>query len=193
MTKTRGLLIVISGPSSVGKDTLIKRLLELDRNLRKTVSYTTRRPRHGEIDGVDYLYVRRDDLESKVLEGQVLEHAEYDGNLYATSADQVNEHLSAGYDTILKIDVQGAEQVRRRFPDALFSFIAPPSMDELVRRQTQRNTETPQDMTARRLIAEREMAYASRYDHVVVNDDLERAVTEVLAIIREARERQHQT
>jgi guanylate kinase len=186
----RGLLIVISGPSGVGKDTVIKRLLELDPKLRKTVSYTTRSRRKGEVEGMDYLYVSRKDLESRILEGQTLEHAEYDGNLYATSAAQVDERLNDGYDTILKIDVQGAEQVRLQFPDALFIFIAPPSMDELYRRQIRRNTETFQDMTARRLIAQREMDYKSRYDYVVVNDDVERAAREILEIIRRARERQ---
>lgn len=186
----RGLLIVISGPSGVGKDTVIKRLLELDPKLKKTVSYTTRARRKNEVEGVDYFYVSRDDLQSRILEGQILEHAEYDGNLYATSAAQVNERLIDGYDTILKIDVQGAEQVRHRFPDALFIFLAPPSMEELFRRQTARNTETPQDMTARRLIAQREMEYKSRYDFMVVNDDVERAAREILAVIRTARERQ---
>ena len=96
----------------------------------------------------------------------------------------------AGHDVVLKIEVQGAEQVRAKAPDGVFIFIVPPSVDELVRRQVKRNTETSQDMTARRLIAMREMEYASRYDHVVVNDELERAVAEVLAIIRQARSSQ---
>ena len=186
----RGLLIVISGPSGVGKDTLIKRLLQVDPKLKKTVSYTTRPPRKGEVDGVDYLYVSREDLDSRILQGQVLESAEYDGNLYATSASQVADGLNQGFDTILKIDVQGAEQVRSKFPDALFIFIAPPSMDELFKRQIGRNTESFQDMTARRLIAQRETDYKSRYDYVVVNDQLERAVAEVLALIQDARQRQ---
>ena len=186
----RGLLIVISGPSGVGKDTVIKRLLELDPKLKKTVSYTTRPRRKNEVEGVDYLYVSREDLQARILDGQILEHAEYDGNLYATSAAQVDERLTDGYDTILKIDVQGAEQVRLKFPEARFIFLAPPSMEELFRRQTTRNTESFQDMTARRLIAQREMAYKSRYDFVVVNDDVEGAAREILGIIRHARERQ---
>jgi guanylate kinase len=190
VTARRGLLIVISGPSGVGKDTLIRRLFEKDHNLRKTVSYTTRRARPGELEGVDYLYVRRDELSNHILEGLVLEHAEYDGNVYATSAAQVEDNRSAGYDTILKIDVQGAEQVRRQVPDALFIFIEPPSMAELERRLAMRNTESEKDLAARLEIAKTEMSYRSRYDYVVINDDVDRAADEVLRIIREARERQ---
>jgi guanylate kinase len=190
MTARRGLLIVISGPSGVGKDTLIRRLFEKDHNLRKTVSYTTRRARPGELEGVDYLYVRPDELSTRILEGQVLEHAEYDGNVYATSAAQVDDYRSAGYDTILKIDVQGAEQVRQRVPDALFIFIEPPSMAELERRLAMRNTESEKDLAARLEIAKTEMSYRSRYDYVVINDDVDRAAHEVLRIIRKARERQ---
>jgi guanylate kinase len=178
----------MSGPSGVGKDTLLRRILEKDHNLRKTVSYTTRSPRPGEVEGVDYLYVSRADLSS--LKDQVLERAEYDGNVYATSATQVHKFRSAGYDTILKIDVQGAEQVRKLVPDALFIFIAPPSPEELERRLQRRRTENAQDIAARREIAKTEMSYAPRYDYVVINDDVDRAADEVLRIIREARERQ---
>jgi guanylate kinase len=186
----RGLLIVISGPSGVGKDTLIKRLLEHDRNLRYSVSCTTRAPRPGEVDGVDYSFVSGARFEQLIDEGAFLEHATYNGNLYGTLAERVERQRTAGYDVVLKIEVHGAEQVREKVRDAVFIFIVPPSVDELVKRQIKRNTETTGDMEARRLIATREMESASRYDHVVVNDDVERAVSEVLAIIRKARESQ---
>ena len=188
MSGKRGLLAVISGPSGVGKDTLIKRLLERDRNLRYSVSCTTRAPRPGEVDGVDYSFVSRARFEQLIDEGAFLEHATYNGNLYGTLAERVERQRKAGHDVVLKIEVHGAEQVREKVRDAVFIFMVPPSVDELVKRQIKRNTETSQDMEARRLIATREMESASRYDHVVVNDDVERAVSEVLAIIRKARE-----
>jgi len=190
VTKKRGLLIVISGPSGVGKDTLIKRLLELDRNLRYSVSCTTRPPRPNEVDGVDYTFVSRERFQQLIDEGAYLEYATYNGNLYGTLAERVERARADGHDIVLKIEVQGAEQVRKRVPDAILIFVVPPSVDELVRRQVKRNTESTQDMTARREIATKEMEYSSRYDHVVVNDELEHAVAEVLRIIQQARESQ---
>jgi guanylate kinase len=189
-TKKRGLLVVISGPSGVGKDTLIKRLLELDPNLRYSVSCTTRAPRPGEVDGVDYSFVSRERFEQLIEEGAFLEHATYNGNFYGTLIERVERERDAGHDVVLKIEVKGAEQVRAKVPDTVFIFLAPPSVDELVKRQVKRNTETSQDMEARRQIATREMEYASRYDHVVVNDELERAVAEILTIISQARSSQ---
>jgi guanylate kinase len=187
----RGLLVVISGPSGVGKDTLIQRLLELDPNLRYSVSYTTRVPRPGEVEGANYFFVSRQRFEELIAQGFFLEHASYGGHLYGTPAAAVGEARGAGRDILLKIEVQGAEQVRNHVRDGIFIFIAPPSNDELVRRQELRKGETPEeDMMERRRIAEKEMQYASHYDHVVINEDLERAVAEVLAIIRQARDRQ---
>jgi guanylate kinase len=188
MTKKRGLLIVISGPSGVGKDTLIKRLLELDRNLRYSVSCTTRPPRPGEVDGVDYSFVSPERFQQLIDEGAFLEYATYNGNLYGTLAERVERARADGHDIVLKIEVQGAEQVRKRVPDAVFIFVAPPSTQELARRQEARNSESSEDMALRRKIAAQEMELAKHYDHVVVNDELERAVAVVLAIIQKARE-----
>ena len=190
MTNRRGLLIVISGPSGVGKDTLIKRVLELDRNLRYSVSCTTRAPRPGEVDGEDYTFATPERFQQLIDQGAFLEYATYNGNLYGTLAERVENARAEGRDTVLKIEVRGAEQVRERVPDAILIFIAPPSVDELVRRQVKRNTETSEDMRARREIATGEMEYASRYDHVVVNDELEHAVARILEIIKQARETQ---
>jgi guanylate kinase len=183
------LLIVISGPSGVGKDTVIKRLLELDPNLRYSVSYTTRSPRPGEVDGVNYHFVSRAEFERLVREDAFLEHATYDGNLYGTPIAQLTDVRASGHDIVLKIDVQGAEQVRKRAPDALRIFLAPPSMNELLRRRTQRHSESARDQDSRQRIAEDEMALANHFDHVVVNDDLERAAREILDIIDSARQR----
>jgi guanylate kinase len=185
-----GLLIVISGPSGVGKDTVIKRLLELDPNLTYSVSCTTRAPRAGEVDGVNYRFVSRQEFERLIDAGAFLEYATYDGNLYGTPIAQLDEVRAAGRDIVLKIDVQGAEQVRKRAPDALRIFLAPPSMDELLRRRTERHTESAEDQSSRQRIANLEMALASHFDHVVVNDDVERAAREILAIIQAARQRQ---
>jgi len=185
----RGLTFVISGPSGVGKDALIEKVVASDPNLRRSVSFTTRRPRPSEKDGVDYSFVTREEFERLVEEDEFLEHATYGGNLYGTSRRRVEELLSAGFDVILKIEVKGAEQVRRRLPDATFIFLAPPSMQELIRRTTLRQTESAEDRSARQMIAETEMTYAPHFDHVVVNDDLERAVAEVLAIIHRMRAR----
>lgn len=154
------------------------------------MSCTTRAPRPGEVDGVDYTFVTRERFEQLIEEGAFLEHATYDGNLYGTLTERVESARESGHDIVLKIEVQGAEQVRRKAAEGLFIFVVPPSTTELERRQELRNSESAFDMAARRRIAEKEMTYASYYDHVVVNDELERAVAEVLQLIEAARQRQ---
>jgi guanylate kinase len=191
MSGRRGLLVVISGPSGVGKDTLIERLRERDPSLRYSVSCTTRKPRQGEVEGVSYFFVSRERFEDLIKQGFFLEYATYNGNYYGTPAAAVEEARAAGHDILLKIEVQGADQVRKRAPDGVFIFIAPPSKEELVRRQERREGGVPDDDMAERLkIAETEMKHSSEYDHVVINDELGRAVGEVLDIIQRARERQ---
>src|SRR6476661_671758 len=191
MSGKRGLLVVISGPSGVGKDTLIERLRERDPSLRYSVSCTTRKPRHGEVEGVSYFFVSRERFEELIKQGFLLEYATYNGNYYGTPAAAVEEARAAGHDILLKIEVQGAAQVRKRAQDGVFIFISPPSKKGLVRRQVRREGGAPEDDMVERLkIAETEMKHSSEYDHVVVNDELERAVGEVLEIIQRARERQ---
>lgn len=185
----RGMLIVISGPSGVGKDTLIRRLLELDHSLRYSVSGTTRQPRAGELPDTNYTFLTRRQFEELVARGAFLEHATYNGQLYGTFRDRVDKMRDQGQDVVLKIDVQGAEQIREKVSDALFIFVLAPSEQELERRQAQRGGDTAQDMAARRRIGEQEIKYAARYDHVVTNDDIDRAVGEILALIRRRRER----
>jgi len=186
----RGLLIVISGPSGVGKDTLIRRVLELDPNVQYSVSGTTRKPRADEKDEANYTFLTRERFEDLVRRGAFLEHATYNGNLYGTFKDRVENAREKGRDVLLKIDVQGAEQVRRLVPDGVFIFVVAPSEKELEQRQERRGSESAQDLASRREIAKREMTYARDYGHVVTNDDLERAVGEIVDIIRRARERQ---
>ena len=186
----RGLLIVISGPSGVGKDTLIRRLLQMDGNLVYSVSGTTRPPRPGERADQNYTFLSRDEFERLIGKGAFLEHATYNGHLYGTFHERVEDARDKGRDVVLKIDVQGAEQVRRLIPDAIRIFVVAPSERELERRQEQRGSESAQEMEARRRIAEKEMTYANEYDHVVTNDDIERAANEILSLVRRARERQ---
>lgn len=184
-----GLLIVLSGPGGVGKDTLIERLIPRDPRLCYSVSYTTRPRRAYEVDGEHYRFVDEVTFWRLAAEGELLEHARVNGHLYGTSASRVETLRREGRDVILKIEVQGAEQVRLRRPGALFIFLSPPSMDELLRRRRRRGAETAEEIEARQRLAEVEMGYAGRYGHVVVNDDVERAVDEVLGIIERERRR----
>jgi guanylate kinase len=184
-----GILVVISGPGGVGKDTLIEMLRARDPRLTYSVSYTTRSRREYEVDGQHYRFVDEDGFWRLVAAGEMLEHAQVNGSLYGTSVARVEEALQRGRDVILKIDVQGAEQVRARRPDAVSIFISPPSMEELLRRRARRGSESPEEMEARQRLAEVEMAYAPHYDHVVVNDDAERAVGEIQSILERERRR----
>ncbi len=185
---SQGLLVVVSGPGGVGKDTLIGMLLARDPRLCYSVSYTTRPRRPYEVDGEHYRFVSEEEFWRLQRAGELLEHAMVDGHLYGTSVERVAEARARGCDVILKIDVQGAEQVRRRVSDAVLIFISPPSMEELRQRRLRRGTETPEQAEARQRLAEVEMGYADRYDHRVVNDDAERAVAQILQILE--RERQ---
>lgn len=178
---------MISAPGGAGKDYLIGKLRERDPRLRYSVSYTTRPRRDYEIDGQHYSFVDEAEFRRLLAEGEFLEHATVNGYLYGTSARRVDEMQRDGHDVILKIEVQGAEQVRRKRPDAIFIFIAPPSMEELARRRQERGSEPPEVMAARQRLAEVEMAFADRYDYVVVNDDAHRAVQEIEEILEKCR------
>jgi len=182
-----GMLIVMSGPGGVGKDTLIAMLRARDPRLCYSVSYTTRPRRDYEVDGKHYRFVDDERFERLAAEGVLLEHARVNGYLYGTSASRIEEALGRGRDVILKIDVQGMEQVRQRRPDAVSIFISPPSMEELMRRRQRRGSEPEAMIEARQRLAEVEMGYAERYDHVVVNDDAARAVGQIEAILEQER------
>lgn len=184
---TPGLLVVISGPGGVGKDTLIEMLRRRDPRLAYSVSYTTRPRRVYEVDGEHYRFVDDAAFDQLAAEGELLEHARVNGHRYGTSATWVDSARARGLDVILKIEVQGAEQVRERRRDGVFIFVSPPSMEELLRRRVRRASEPPEVIAARQRLAEVEMGFASRYDHVVVNDDAERAVGEILQILERER------
>lgn len=184
MIKERGLLIVLSGPSGVGKGTVRKALFsQPDTNYEYSISMTTRKPREGEVDGVDYFFKEKEDFEQLIKEGKLLEYAEYVGNYYGTPIDYVNETLDAGRDVFLEIEVQGATQIREKAPHALFIFLAPPSLSELQARLVGRGTESEEVIQNRIAAANAELEMMNLYDYVVENDEVELACERINAII----------
>jgi guanylate kinase len=181
----RGLLVVMSGPSGVGKGTIRKALFQIpDNNFCYSVSMTTRKPRPGEVNGVDYFFVSREEFERNIRESRLLEHAEFVGEYYGTPLSYVEQKLSEGKEVIIEIEVQGALQVRERMPDAVFIFIVPPSKKALEDRLKNRGTENDSTIQQRLAKAEREYNLAYKYDYIVVNDDVYNAADRIYAIIR---------
>lgn len=181
--ETRGRLIVIAGPGGVGKSTIVS---ELRRQvpLHFSVSATTRPCRPGEVDGFHYRFVDREEFERLIAGDELLEWAVFNDNLYGTPSDAVEAALSEGRDVLLEIEVQGARQIRQAMPEALMIFVAPPSMETLRKRLEARADTTPDDIDAKLRIADEELAAAPElFDHVVVNDDVDRAVGEILGIL----------
>jgi guanylate kinase len=184
MEKERGLLIVLSGPSGVGKGTVRKELFKQpDTNYEYSISITTRPPREGEVDGVDYFFKTREEFERMIEEEKLLEYAEFVGNYYGTPLDYVNETLDAGRDVFLEIEVQGAAQIREKVPEALFIFLAPPSLSELERRLIERGTESEEIIKKRIETAKEELEMMKLYDYVVENDEIQKACEKINAII----------
>jgi guanylate kinase len=180
----RGLLIVLSGPSGVGKGTVRKALFsQPDIDLHYSVSVTTRKPREGEVDGVDYFFKTREEFEQMIRENKLLEWAEYVGNYYGTPIDYVEKSLAEGKDVFLEIEVQGAMQVRKVFPEGLFIFLAPPSLGELEKRIISRGTESEELVRNRLKTAKEELEMMDAYDYVVENDKVELACERIKAIV----------
>ncbi|MFQ5514527.1 MAG: guanylate kinase [Myxococcota bacterium] len=183
----RGVAFVVSGPSGVGKSSLLRRVLEHDPAVRFSVSHTTRAPREGEQDGRDYVFVDEKRFRELVDEDAFLEWAEYQGHLYGTSLAAVSNPTAAGYDLILEVEVQGARQLRERLSDAVFVFLIPPSLEELEARLRGRGSDE-EDVVRKRLERARsELREIHRYHYVVVNERLENAVRALLAIIEASR------
>lgn len=181
----KGLLVVISGPSGVGKGTVRKSLFSRsDHNLEYSISMTTRNPREGEVDGVDYYFVSKEKFESEIGRGNLLEHASFVGNYYGTPKDKVIEKLNQGHEVVLEIEVQGALQVKEKMPEAVFIFVAPPSYHELKERLLNRGTESEDIIEERLKKARREIKLASQYDYIVINDEVDNAADRIMAIIR---------
>lgn len=181
----RGLLIVLSGPSGVGKGTVRKALFDMPgHNLTYSVSMTTRKPRDGEVDGKDYYFVSRKEFERQIAKDNLLEYAEFVGNYYGTPRDKVEEQLRQGKEVFVEIDVNGAMQLRQKMPDAVFIFLVPPSKEALYDRLKERGTEDEYEVKNRIEKANKEFRLASAYDYIVVNDDVKNAADKILAIIR---------
>ncbi len=181
----RGLLVVISGPSGVGKGTVRKALFDMPgQNLSYSISMTTRKPRFNEVDGVDYHFVDKKEFEKRIQNNQFLEYAEFVGNYYGTSLDLVEEQLELGKEVVLEIEVEGATQVREKVKDAVFIFIVPPGKEALYQRLRGRGTESEEIIKERIKKADREFKVAHMYDYIVVNDDVVNAADRIMAIIR---------
>jgi guanylate kinase len=178
------MVFVITGPSGVGKGTLIRGLMERIPELELSTSATTRQPRPGEQDGVDYHFLTPEQFAEQVEAGDFVEHATYSGNRYGTLHSELERRVRAGAPVVLEIEVQGARQVRESIPDAVAVFIAPPSLDALRARLVGRGTDGPEEVDERLRTAERELAAQPEFGHVVINDRLEQATDELEGIVR---------
>ena len=174
----KGKIVVVSGPSGVGKGTICKKIMELI-NAKFSVSTTTRSPREGEVEGKDYFFVTKDEFKRKIAEGEFLEYNIYNDNYYGTSKQVIFDMINNGVNALLEIDVNGAFNIKKKFPEALLIYIAPPSMEVLRQRLIDRGTEEVTVIENRLKIAEEELKRVDFYDYVIVNDDLDEAVSQV--------------
>ncbi len=183
----KGKLYVFTGPSGTGKGTILGRVLQQDAKLFLSVSATTRTPREGETHGEHYYFLDKQTFEDKIKNSEFLEYAQYVGNYYGTLEQPVNEQIEQGNDVVLEIEVQGAMQIHEKRPDAVMIFVAPPSMQELERRLVGRGTEQTDKIAARMETAKEELKQADKFDYIIVNDDLDCAIADLLAVFRAER------
>jgi guanylate kinase len=179
----KGLLIVVSGPSGAGKGTICKELVSKNKDILVSVSATTRPPREGEVDGVNYFFITRQRFEEMIENNGFIEYAKVYDNYYGTPRAYVEENLSNGRDVLLEIDIQGALQVKEKYPDGVFVFILPPSMEELKNRITRRGTESEKEILRRFEAAYKEINYVSRYNYFIINDKVDDAAQKLRSII----------
>ena len=182
--KEKGLLVVVSGPSGAGKDSIVNEVIKQNKvNAWVSISMTSRPPRGKEENGKDYFFVTREEFEDNIEKGNLLEYAEYNGNYYGTPKHKIDEYLNKGIDVILIIEIQGALQIKDLIPEALFIFIMPPSMEELKTRLINRGTDSHDKIIGRFKTAYQEINEVTKYNYVVVNDELDKAVDKVNSIL----------
>lgn len=182
-----GNLYIVAAPSGAGKTTLVRRLLAEDSAIRLSISYTTRAPRTGEENGREYHFVDVATFKKMIAQGDFLEWAEVHGNFYGTSKSWISSEMAAGRDVLLEIDWQGAQQVRQHFPQAIGVFILPPSLEVLAQRLRGRGTDAEEVIARRLAAAGEEMRHVGEFDYVIINDDLEQALADLLAVSRATR------
>lgn len=180
-------LIIISAPSGTGKTSIVSALTESDRQLSLSISHTTRKPRPNEVEGQDYYFIGRDIFQAMANRGEFLESAEVYGNLYGTSHKWVKESLASGQDVLMEIDYQGAQQVRKTFPQVISIFILPPSYEQLEERLKQRGQDDQKTISRRLATVREEVSHVNEFDYVVINNELQEAIKDVKCIIRAER------
>jgi guanylate kinase len=187
MKAFRGNLFAVVAPSGAGKTTLVNALLERERNIRLSISYTTRAPRKGEVDGREYHFVSREKFEQMIAAGDFLEYADVYGNYYGTSKRWIENELSGDHDVLLEIDFQGARQVRALFPHMVGIFILPPSFAELRKRLKSRGKDSPEAIERRLASAREEISHVLEFEYIIVNESFETALADLIAVVRAAR------
>ena len=187
----KGLLLVVSGPSGAGKGTICKAFLEKNKNVKLSISATTRSPREGEVEGVNYFFVTKEKFKGMIDNGESLEHAQIYDNFYGTPKAAILENLEQGYDVLLEIEMQGAKQIKEVYPEGVFIFILPPSLDELKSRIVGRGTETEEQINKRFGSAFEEICQIENYDYFIVNKDIDQSAKELSDMISAEKNKVH--